>query len=200
MAGAPSWLKGSVPGATPVSNPRGVLFMCTGNICRSAFADMYLRERLSARGVDDLPVSSAGIQAVVGHDLDSDMAVQARAHGLAGTGHVARQATGRMLRDAQLVVVFGPEHLSWIAQEFPEHLLRTVSLGRTADVLSASALTPGATRIPLGEVAPLVHGSPSDEGGWISDPYRRGPEVARAVADVIARSVDVLLDTIAWPL
>lgn len=199
MTGAPSWLKGTVHETAPVSNPLGVLFMCTGNICRSAFAEMYLRERLSLRGVSRVPVSSAGIQAVVGHDLDSDMAVQARAHGLAGTGHVARQVTGRMLRDAELVVVFGVEHFSWIAQEFPEYLLRTVSLGRAADVLAMSALTPGATRVRLGEVAPLVHGSSSDEGGWITDPYGRGPEVARTVADVIALSVDVLLDTIAWP-
>ena len=198
MPGAPSWLKGSSPETPRVSTPRGVLFMCTGNICRSAFAEMYLRERLSSRGMGAIPVSSAGIQAVVGHDLDTDMAIQARSHGLRGTGHVARQATGRMLRDAELVMVFGPEHMDWIAQEFPEYLVRTVSLGHAADVLAMSALAPGATRVPLDGVAPLVHASTEDGDGWITDPYRRGPEVAHTVADVIAHCVDVMLDTVDW--
>lgn len=198
MSGMPSWLKGAAPEATSRTTPRGLLFVCTGNICRSAFAEMYLRDRLQRLGVSEVPVSSAGIQAVVGHDLDSNMSNQAQAHGMAGSGHRARQLTGRMLRDAELVLVFGPEHFSWITQEFPEFLSRCVSLGRASDVLTTSAMVPGSGPVKRGSIADLSRASGSDAGGWILDPYGRGPEVARTVADVIVQCLDVLVDTIDW--
>ena len=197
MAGAPSWLKGAQSETTRSSEPRGVLFVCTGNICRSAFADMYLRDRLRALGGVGVPVSSAGIMAVVGHDLDSQMAAEARAIGLSGSGHSARQLTGRILRDAALVVVFGPEHVEWIASEFPEHLVRTVALGQ-----AASALRHSAARVPLREVAGEVQSADPDpsDSEWIADPYRRGPEAARVAAQRIRSDVGILLDTISWPV
>lgn len=198
MAGAPTWLRGTPSEALQSTEPHGVLFVCTGNICRSAFAEAYLQDRLHRRGISAVPVSSAGIQAVVGHDMDADMSTQACAHGVTGVGHAARQLTGRMLRDAELVVVFGPEHFSWIAQEHPEFLSRCVSLGRASDILAASAMMPGIGKAKVGHIAPLARASSSDAGGWIPDPYGRGPEIARTVADVIANALDVLVDAVDW--
>ncbi len=198
MPEAPTWLRSSTPEASRSADPHGVLFVCTGNICRSAFAEAYLRDRLHQLDISAVPVSSAGIQAVVGHDMDADMSTQACAHGVAGVGHAARQLTGRMLRDADLVVVFGPEHFSWIAQEHPEFLSRCVALGRASDVLATSAMTPGIGKAKVEHIAPLARASSSDAGGWIPDPYGRGPEIAQTVADVIANALDVLIENVDW--
>ena len=37
-----------------------ILFICTGNACRSALAESVLRKQLRDAGVDDIAVASAG--------------------------------------------------------------------------------------------------------------------------------------------
>lgn len=191
----PSWLRGPALADSPVPTPRGVLFVCTGNICRSAFAEAYLRQQLASRGITDVPVASAGTAAVVGHDMDADMAAQAHSIGLSATGHVARQLTGRLLRGAALILVFGPEHLEWITDEHPEFLARTLALGQAARALADSPTVSGPSAVP-----PTVRASrprPHDRD-WIPDPYRRGPEAARRTARRIRADVDTLDDHVDW--
>src|SRR4051812_49795210 len=53
-----------------------VLFVCTGNICRSPFAEILtrhlLRGQLGGRDADAFDVSSAGVAAVVGSAMHPD--------------------------------------------------------------------------------------------------------------------------------
>jgi protein-tyrosine-phosphatase len=49
-----------------VNATRRVLLVCTGNICRSAMAEAFLREHLRVQGVDDVLVASAGTHAEAG--------------------------------------------------------------------------------------------------------------------------------------
>jgi protein-tyrosine phosphatase len=37
-----------------------ILFVCTGNICRSPLAEALMRREVGQRGLDDFDVSSAG--------------------------------------------------------------------------------------------------------------------------------------------
>lgn len=200
MTQAPSWLRRSELAPPPdeggADTGFSVLFVCTGNICRSAFAEIYLRDRLGPSS--PVTVSSAGIMAVAGHDLEDRMAARAQALGLPRTGHVARQLNGRILAGADLVVVFEEHHLTWVLEERPETLLRTVSLGQAA--AAATALGPEGT-LPWTELAPRIHAlrpSPLPED-WIPDPYGRGPEAASAVAGRITHDIDTLLAHVAPP-
>lgn len=195
MRDAPTWLKGAGSPAPEQATPAGVLFVCTGNICRSAFAESYLRHRLAGTRFADVPVSSAGTMAVVDHAMDDEMAHQARLRGADPTAHVARQVTGRMLKSASAVIVFAPEHVAWIAREHPEYLSRVVALGQAAEALRS---LPGGGVVPGGHLAQDVHRlRPQPRAtDWIADPFRQGPLAAQRAADRIAGDLDVVVDRV----
>lgn len=166
-----------------------VIFVCTGNICRSAFAAAYTRKILSTS--TSISVESAGIMAASGHSMDVHMRLQARVHGADGEGHLAHQLTGRDLRGAGLVLGFGREHLGWVAECHPEYLGRVLLLGQAARALRqqpARALSRWRTLADdVRAIAPEPSGT--DE---IEDPYGRGDAEAARVAERICLDVDVL--------
>lgn len=177
------------------SLPVRVLFVCTGNICRSAFGEVCLASRLA--GVPGVQVTSAGVMALVDHPFDELMRQQAALLGLDGSGHRARQLTGRILKNADIVLVFGAEHVDWISASYPEHLERVVALGQAAAVLRSQP------RRALTRVSDLVRDvrqqrpDPLEED-WIADPYRQGTEAARVAAEQIWDDVEVLARKIEW--
>ncbi len=87
-----------------------VLFVCTGNTCRSPLAAGALRDALGAeRG--RVVVSSAGVSAAAGQPAtDAAIAVAAR-DGIDLREHRSRRATAEQVRSADLVVVMEHAHL-----------------------------------------------------------------------------------------
>src|SRR6185437_3085008 len=81
-----------------------LLFVCTGNICRSPFAEILtrhlLRGRLGGRAAAAFDVSSAGVAAVVGSAMHPDSRAELAPWGLDGApadGFVARQLQSSMI-------------------------------------------------------------------------------------------------------
>lgn len=177
------------PASASAGSSFRVLFVCTGNICRSAFAAAYMRKVMSTSG--SISVDSAGIMAVSGGSMDVHMRLQARIRGVDGQSHIAHQLTGRDLRAAGLVLGFGSEHLDWVAEHHPEHLERVLLLGQAARVLrgrpSRAAIGWRALADDVRSVSPEPR--PADE---IEDPYGRGEAAAARVAARICQDVDVL--------
>lgn len=66
------------------TNPIRIMFVCTGNICRSPLAHRVLEARAAERGLADrLEVESSGIGSWhVGEDADARMRATAEAHGV----------------------------------------------------------------------------------------------------------------------
>ena len=89
-----------------------ILFVCTGNTCRSPMAEGIA----VSRGVD---ARSAGLAALPGA-LATPRAVEAAArYGADLSGHRARQVTGDMLLAAQAVYVMTPGHAAALKQAYP---------------------------------------------------------------------------------
>src|SRR6478736_4368900 len=68
----------------------GILFVCTGNVCRSPYAERRLRQLLPHAGAS---IASAGTAAVVGADLESATKDRLRRVGADVTGFAAQALT-----------------------------------------------------------------------------------------------------------
>jgi protein-tyrosine-phosphatase len=92
-----------------------ILFVCTGNICRSPMAAAIARNELARLGRTDVQVASAGTFALDGHGPSSDAALMAEEHGLSLDGHNAQQLTRELVAEADLVVGMEREHADFAA-------------------------------------------------------------------------------------
>lgn len=157
--------------------PVRVLFVCTANICRSAYADLLSRHLLGeGSGVE---VASAGTRAVEGEPVDEEMAALLRARGIDPTTHRSRRLSLRTVGEHDLVVTAEVAHRSFILDDRPAVFRRLFTLGqldRTLDGLPDD-LRGRALITAAGQAA--VPADPADD---VHDPYRRGPEAARTAA------------------
>lgn len=88
-----------------------VLFVCTGNTCRSPLAEGIARRELEARGWQHVQVASAGIAARPG-DGASEFAVSVAArHGVPLDAHRSQPLTRELVAWADLVLVMGTGHV-----------------------------------------------------------------------------------------
>ena len=78
-----------------------ILCVCIGNVCRSALADVFLRDALASYPV---AVESAGTAALVGRPLDPLADEVAQEWGVTERGHSARQLTEQMATSADLLL------------------------------------------------------------------------------------------------
>lgn len=186
---APSAGAGSVSASASVEvigerGPYRLLFVCTGNICRSAFAEVVAR----GRGVAGVEFSSAGVRAVVGEGMDPPMAGLVGRRGDA-SGHRARQLTREMMEEANLVIAMAADHRRFILDEWP-------ALGRKAFVIGQVAREIG--RLPEdigldGLVGHLWRHRSTEAGDEVVDPYGRGAVAAARAAEAIDRDVDAIV-------
>ncbi len=98
-----------------VSLPRptqSVLFVCHGNIMRSAAAAGFLREELHATGVTNVRIASAGTHAKDGRPADARAQEAARALGLSLRDHHATKLTPALV--AEHDVIFAMDDLNYV--------------------------------------------------------------------------------------
>lgn len=88
-----------------------VVFICTGNTCRSPMAAMYMRHLLKEHEIQDIDVRSAGVMTIAGL-LASPEAMQVmEAHGVDMRRHRSAPLTPELLRKADLVLAMSPFHM-----------------------------------------------------------------------------------------
>ena len=110
-----------------------VLFVCTGNSCRSVMAQGLLQHRLKQLQHhlhEPVEVASAGVFAIEGMSASRDTVAVLTPVGIDVSGHMARMLTNDMIREADHIFVMEPTHFEEVVQRVPEampktHLLRT---------------------------------------------------------------------------
>lgn len=88
-----------------------LLFVCTGNTCRSALAEGIARREAIARGLIDFDVTSAGTSAWNGAPASDGSLLVGLEHGVDLSGHRARQLSREIVAESDVILVMGPHHL-----------------------------------------------------------------------------------------
>ncbi|OKL53505.1 protein tyrosine phosphatase [Bowdeniella nasicola] len=95
---------------TDRSTKPSILVVCTGNICRSAMADVILTDRAAKRGLD-VVIDSAGISdEEAGNPIDDRAQRVLRDAGYEIPWHAARQVKSGELADYDLVLAMTDRH------------------------------------------------------------------------------------------
>ena len=101
-----------------------VLFVCTGNICRSPLAATLWETQYPA-----MKVASAGFVSREGRRSPDNVIAVAAARGISLLDHRSRILDEAMLRDSDLVVLFEPRQFVALRAAFPQYLDKVVMLG-----------------------------------------------------------------------
>lgn len=151
-----------------------ILFVCTGNTCRSPMAAALARAAVRARGWP-VHVASAGVYAAPGapatmEAVDAVKDLRGQTPDLAA--HRSQPLTPELVARSDLILTMGPGHLEGAFQ---------LGAGGKATMLSAFS---------SGEVDPF-------QGAGIPDPIGHGPAVYQETARVLADLVEEALGRVA---
>jgi protein-tyrosine phosphatase len=113
--------------------------VCTGNICRSPFAERLLRARLAERlgaAAARIEVTSAGTWGLVDEAMVAEAAQTLHRYGGDSTGFVSRALAEQQIEEADLVLGMTREHRAAAVTMVPRASGRTVTLLEYARLLS----------------------------------------------------------------
>ncbi len=111
-----------------------IIFICTGNICRSPIAEGILKKRLHEMNRDDMVISSMGIHGIQGHPA-SDYALEiCQDEGIDLSEHISRSLIPDELVKSDLVLTMEVLHNEFIYSFFPRIKEKTFLLGSWPEV------------------------------------------------------------------
>lgn len=183
-----------------------LLTLCTGNICRSPYAQLMLSRRLDDIRPGSFEVSSAGTQAMEGYPADPDTVRCLEAHGVTSDAFVARQLSEPMLGEIDVILALERHHRQTALSYSARHVKRAYTLVEFADLLRQGAqAAPWTEKLPsdlharwealpqhLARERARRHVAEAEDG--IPDPYRRSPEVFDAMAAQVDAAIDAIVD------
>ncbi|WP_158548579.1 low molecular weight phosphatase family protein [Blastococcus sp. TF02A-26] len=185
-----------------------LLFVCTGNICRSPVAERLTMARASQALADSpeltrIEVVSAGTRAEPGAAMAPHSARALEQLGGTAAGFRARRLTAELAESADLVLTLAREHRTAVLGLAPRGLRRTFTLAEAAEPVAVADLS-GLALVPMEQRARELglrldaarsrrqSGSADD----VADPMGHRAAVHADVASRIHRAIGPLADVL----
>ena len=157
-----------------------ILFVCTGNICRSPTAERLAAAYATLHQIPDLTASSAGTRAVIGHPIHREAARILEQIGARTSEFDARQLTAKIAAGADLIIAMTGAHRDVALEAAPRQLKRTFTLTEAARLASMDGAD------TLADLAALRPHLTANDMADVRDPIGQSPEVFAAVGAQIA--------------
>ncbi len=159
-----------------------ILFVCTGNTCRSAMAEALLKHMLKENGFEDIKIMSAGIYAWEGDKASPGAAEVLKEMGIDVAEHNSALLTPELIEEADLVLTMTSNHKRAVLDMCPEagkkvHTLREYVSDQNGE----------------------IHKFRDNRGGAdhdIKDPYGQSVDIYRESAKEIEKYLNMLVEKI----
>lgn len=174
--------------APRLQGPMEAVFVCTGNVARSAAAEIIASQLSEEYGLtDDWIFTSAGTSALSGSRVYRHVGKQLDERGYDISGYRAKQLTEDMVERATLILVAEAEHADWIIREWPQYHHKVHLIKQVANLKQEV----GSEAEPISYL--YSHNQAPRSSDNIGDPYRQGKEAARIAVDEIENSLFEIL-------
>jgi protein-tyrosine-phosphatase len=155
-----------------------ILFVCSGNSCRSPLAEGLLRMKIPSRLQDEVVIKSAGTLGIEGSPAARYSVQIVQEMGGDISGHRSQGVTEALMAEADLVLAMAAEHLEYLRREYPQYRENIFLLKRFARAADET-----------GE-----HDDP--DGDDIFDPLGSSIETYRACAEIIDAELERIMPTL----
>ena len=92
-----------------------IIFVCTGNTCRSPMAEIIMKNKLKLAGVQNIRVTSAGLSAVLGDKISKNSALALKQLGYKSYGFKSKPLTKEMVIKADLIICMTESHKRYLS-------------------------------------------------------------------------------------
>jgi protein-tyrosine phosphatase len=165
-----------------------VLFVCTGNICRSPIAERLSAKWATQMNVHGFSASSAGTRAVIGHPIHPHAMAALEALGGDPSDFAARQLTPKIALSADLILTMTRAHRDVVLELAPRQLQRTFTLSEAARLASQHSAQ------SISDLATLRPHLSSTDTPDIADPIGQNAEFHSVIAEEIATLLTPVLN------
>jgi len=120
-----------------------ILYVCSGNVFRSVFAEGYTKHLLAKYGVEDVEVKSCGIIAQESFKIPKCMYKFFELYGIKEkdlSTHIPTKINEELLKTANIVLVMDKTHLEFIKENFAEYFSKTFLLKEYAGFFTNSEI------------------------------------------------------------